>query len=137
MELKLIRQIIEDFEKNSLTEMELDFEDVHIKLKKSPSNGDSLVSPQSANYTNHEKETEGESKIVKSPLVGTVYTSKSPDKPPLVKVGQSVEKGQTIAIIEAMKVFNEIPSPHDGTITKVHFSDGDIIGYHDSLFTLE
>ena len=60
-----------------------------------------------------------EGDIVESPLVGVAYLSAGPDKPAFVTVGDSVKKGQTLVIIEAMKVMNEIPAPKDGVVTEI------------------
>ena len=62
---------------------------------------------------------------VKSPLVGTFYSSPSPDAPPFVLVGQKVKEGDTLFIIEAMKTMNEIKSPCDGTVSRILAQPGD------------
>ena len=60
-----------------------------------------------------------EGDVVESPLVGVAYLAAGPDKPAFVSVGDSVKKGQTLVIIEAMKVMNEIPAPKDGVVTEI------------------
>ena len=60
-----------------------------------------------------------EGDVVESPLVGVAYLAAGPDKPPFVSVGDTVQKGQTLVIIEAMKVMNEIPAPKDGLVTEI------------------
>lgn len=75
--------------------------------------------------------------IVKSPMVGTMYTSPSPDAPAFVKVGQTVKVGDTLCIIEAMKMFNEIESDKAGVITKIHVANGDPVEFDEPLFTIE
>lgn len=74
---------------------------------------------------------------VKSPMVGTMYTSPSPDAAPFVAVGQSVKVGDTLCIIEAMKMFNEIEADRAGTITAVLVANGDPVEYDQPLFTIE
>ena len=74
---------------------------------------------------------------VKSPLVGTFYSSPSPDEPPFVLVGQQVKEGDTLCIIEAMKIMNEIESEFDGTITKVLAENGQAVEYGQPLFIIE
>ena len=64
-----------------------------------------------------------EGDVVESPLVGVAYLAAGPDKPAFVTVGDSVKKGQTLVIIEAMKVMNEIPAPKDGVVTEILVSN--------------
>lgn len=74
---------------------------------------------------------------IKSPMIGTFYRSSSPDKPPFVNVGDDIKKGQTICIIEAMKLFNEIESEHAGKIVKVLVDDSTPVEYDQPLFLVE
>lgn len=83
-----------------------------------------------------EESTEGLLEI-KSPIVGTFYRSSSPDKPPFAKVGDSVEKGATVCIVEAMKLFNEIESEVSGTIVKVMVEDAAPVEYDQVLFLVD
>lgn len=75
--------------------------------------------------------------IVKSPMVGTFYRSSSPDKPPFVKVGDSVDAGSPVCIIEAMKLFNEIESDVKGKIVKILVEDASPVEYDQPLFMVE
>lgn len=74
---------------------------------------------------------------IKSPMVGTLYTSPSPDAAPFVTVGQIVNVGDTLCIIEAMKMFNEVESDKAGKITAIHVNNGDPIEYDQLLFVIE
>ncbi|MGE0772382.1 MAG: acetyl-CoA carboxylase biotin carboxyl carrier protein [Cyclobacteriaceae bacterium] len=74
---------------------------------------------------------------IKSPMIGTFYRSASPDAPPLVSVGDKVSKGQTVCIIEAMKLFNEIESEVSGTIVKVAVDNASPVEYEQILFVVE
>lgn len=74
---------------------------------------------------------------VRSPMVGTMYTSPSPETPPFVSVGQAVKAGDTLCIIEAMKMFNEIEADRAGTITAVLVTNGEPVEYDQPLFTIE
>ena len=74
---------------------------------------------------------------IKSPIVGTFYRSSSPDKPAYAKVGDSVEKGDTVCIVEAMKLFNEIESEVSGTIVKVLVEDAAPVEYDQVLFLVD
>lgn len=74
---------------------------------------------------------------VKSPLVGTFYSSPSPDEPPFVLVGQEVKEGDTLCIIEAMKVMNEIKAPCSGKVVRIMAQPGDIVEYNQVLCIIE
>ena len=75
--------------------------------------------------------------IVKSPLVGTFYNAPSPDAEPYVKVGDTVKKGQVLAIVEAMKLMNEIESEFDGTVEKILVSNEEVVEYGQPLFVIK
>ncbi len=74
---------------------------------------------------------------VRSPMVGTMYTSSSPEADPFVTIGQSVKAGDTLCIIEAMKMFNEIEADRSGTIAAIHVSNGEPVEFDQPLFTIE
>lgn len=74
---------------------------------------------------------------IKSPMIGTFYRSGNPDSPPFVSVGDKVSKGQTVCIIEAMKLFNEIESEVSGTIVKVMTENASPVEYDQVLFVVE
>lgn len=76
-------------------------------------------------------------KLVRSPMVGTFYRSSSPGSKPLVEVGQTVKAGQTICIIEAMKLMNEIESEHAGVVKEVLVSNEQPVEYGEPLFVIE
>ncbi len=73
---------------------------------------------------------------VTSPMVGTAYAAAEPGAAPFVKVGDKVSKGQTLLIIEAMKVMNPIPAPHGGTIQEILFGDGRPVEYGEVLMVV-
>ena len=74
---------------------------------------------------------------VKSPMVGTFYRSSSPEKPPFVKVGDTIESGQVICIVEAMKLFNDIEAEVSGKIVKVMVEDAAPVEYDQVLFLVD
>lgn len=74
---------------------------------------------------------------IKSPMIGTFYRTANPDSPPFVSVGDKVTKGQTVCIIEAMKLFNEIESEVSGTIVKVMVENATPVEYDQVLFVVE
>lgn len=75
--------------------------------------------------------------VVKSPLVGTFYAAPSEDAQPFVKVGDTVKKGQTLAIVEAMKLMNEIESEFDGVVTEILVENEDNAEYGQPLFRIQ
>lgn len=74
--------------------------------------------------------------MVTAPTVGTYYAAAGPDKPPFVKPGQAVSKGDVLYIIEAMKVMNEIKSEMDGTIGKIFVKNGDPVEFGQPILTI-
>lgn len=83
-----------------------------------------------------EKAEETTGKKILSPMVGTFYASSSPDKPAFVKVGDRVKKGQTLCIIEAMKLMNEIESEYDGEIVKILVDNEAMVEYGQPLYEI-
>lgn len=80
---------------------------------------------------------EAEGTLIKAPLVGTFYAASSPDAAPFAPVGAQVKAGQTLCILEAMKMMSEVPSPVSGVITEVLVSDGELVGYDQPLFRVK
>lgn len=74
--------------------------------------------------------------IIKSPLVGTFYTAPAEDAEAFVQVGDRVKKGQTLAIVEAMKLMNDIESEYEGVVSKVFVKNGDMVEYGQPLFAI-
>ena len=81
--------------------------------------------------------SEPEGMIVKSPLVGTFYTAPAEDAAPFVSVGDLVKKDQTLAIVEAMKLMNEIESEFDGTVKAILVKNGDLVEFDQPMFVIE
>lgn len=83
-----------------------------------------------------EKTTEPSGNIVKSPLVGTFYAAPAEDANPFVKTGDTVKKGQVLAIVEAMKLMNEIESEFDGEVAEIYVKNGEAVEYGQPLFRI-
>ena len=75
--------------------------------------------------------------IVKAPIVGTYYRSPSPDKPPFVKIGDRVKKGDVIMIIESMKLMNEVQSEFDGVVERILVTDGQAVEYDQPIMIIK
>ena len=99
-----------------------------------------IVQPAAApaqDNAQQEKEETLDGNVVKSPLVGTFYNAPSPDAEPYVKVGDTVKKGQVLAIVEAMKLMNEIESEFDGTVEKILVSNEEVVEFGQPLFVIK
>lgn len=139
MDYKQIQDIIKGFENSNITTLELEMDSLKLKLIKQVETEDRVV------VTNPHREAKkvvepvqevNNDYAVKSPLVGTYYASASPSEPPFVQVGQTVKKGDTLCIIEAMKIMNEITAPIDGTITDIQVENGAVIGFDQVILTI-
>ncbi len=84
-----------------------------------------------------ELSNEFDKKIVKSPLVGVFYSAPSEEARPFVNIGDTVKAGQTLAIVEAMKLMNDIESDYDGVVKKILVKNGDAVEYGQPLFVIE
>lgn len=129
-----LEEIIRIFEKSSVAKMELETDGMKIKLEKN------IASNVVANNTNNIIVTdlaEVEGYKVVAPVVGTYYSQKASGKPPFVKKGDKVKKGDVLCIIEAMKVMNEITAPVDGVILEIYGSNESLIEYDQVLFVIE
>ena len=82
-------------------------------------------------------ESVAEGDLVESPLVGVAYLAAGPDKPNFVSVGDAVKKGQTLVIIEAMKVMNEIPAPKDGVVTEILVENEEMVEFGKGLVRIK
>ena len=120
---------------------------MHLRVAKGTSNPtiQSVLSSASKEITTEEVDNKilEESKyanhpgVVISPIVGTAYISPDPDSAPFVKVGDAVSVGDTLILVEAMKVFNPIKAPHAGTVTRVFINNGTPIEFGEPLLIIE
>ena len=102
-------------------------------LKKTNDNYNSNVK----NVDEESEPAEEDGNIVKSPMVGTFYIKPSPDAEPYIELGDEVNEGDTLCIIEAMKLMNDIQSEYTGKVTKIYVQDGDPVEYGTKLFKIE
>lgn len=137
-----VLKIIKDFENSQLTSLELEIEDIKVKMTKNNyANQDTLPSPvqtptQAITPVSQEPE-KAKGYSVLSPLVGTYYNAASPEAQPFVRVGERVKKGDTLCIIEAMKIMNEITAPVSGEILSIHAKSGAVVGYNQLLIVID
>ncbi len=148
MEYEKIKQLMEDMGNSKLTAIDIDFPDgTKISMKKETSV--KVATPiaeteasKEVTLAIEEKTVETSSQVVKgnvvkSPMVGTFYLKPSPTSESFVEVGKNVKKGDTLCIIEAMKLMNEIESEFSGTIKEVLVQDGEAVEYGKPLFIIE
>ena len=130
-----IYDLIARFDHSSLQTLRLSKQDFSIELSRSsaqspaPSAPAAVQSPVPAPAAPAQEEYDA----VSSPLVGAFYLAPAPDQPPYVQVGDRVKKGQTLCLIEAMKMMSEIPAPCDCIIQAVLKEDGELVAFGDAL----
>ena len=105
------------------------------QMSYAPQPGGAATGPAAAPVTAPPPEPKGHQ--LKSPMVGTFYRAATPGAPPFVEIGQAVTKGQTLCIIEAMKLLNEIESDATGTVKAILVENGQPVEYGQPLFTIE
>lgn len=140
MELESIYALMERFERSSLSGLELEQNGTRLKLEKAvavpaaPAAACAAASaPVAAPAAGQPAQIE-EGEYIKAPLVGTFYTAAGPDAAPFVQVGDKVQKGQTVCILEAMKAMSEIPAPMDCVIEEVLLDNGSLAAFDAPLF---
>ena len=144
MDLKLVKKIIDLIAASDVNEVAIEEGDFKIKVKKqSETSQISYTQPMIAQAVTQNTEssitagpTTTPSNTIEAPIVGTFYQAPSPDSDPFVKVGDKVQSGQTLCIIEAMKIMNEIESDCSGTITEILVSDGTPVEFGQPLFSI-
>jgi acetyl-CoA carboxylase biotin carboxyl carrier protein len=158
MDLRKIKKLIDLLEESNLAEIEIKEGEESVRLARVPRGGIMASAPmQYAAPPAHaappvampmqsptEAATGGQAKpsdlpdgdVVRAPMVGTFYASPAPDKPPFVTVGQAVKAGDTLGIIEAMKMFNPIEAEVSGTVLKILTESGQPVEFDQPLFVI-
>jgi acetyl-CoA carboxylase biotin carboxyl carrier protein len=142
-----LRELVSILEESTLAALEYEDSDIVVRLSRSAlTNGHAgpavaaTVPPpapqEAARGPGAAEEEDANVHVVKSPFVGTFYRSPSPDSAPFTDVGEQVVKGQTLCIVEAMKLMNEIEAEVSGTVTAVLVENGQAVQYHDPLFKI-
>lgn len=147
MEYEKIKQLMEDMGNSKLTAIDIDFPDgTKISMKKetivkvTTPVVEQVVTTENVSRAEVAQETsleEIKGNIVKSPMVGTFYLKPSPTSESYVEVGKNVKKGDTLCIIEAMKLMNEIESEFEGKVKEILVKDGEAVEYGKPLFIIE
>ena len=147
MNMKEIKEMINLMNENNLMELEVEKDGMRIRLKKTASgqdlyNGPIMVErerlPQNRALESAEsmEKAAGKTLEIKAPMVGTFYRAPSPEAPPYVEVGQMVEPGQVICVIEAMKLMNEIKSEIKGKVLEVLVDSMEPVEFGQSMFII-
>lgn len=156
MDLRKLKTLIDLVQNSGISELEISEGEEKIRIAKHPSPGQTaMISlPANSNATNGlmaapaavspaptfaapaavPEEITGNS--VKAPMVGTFYRASAPDAPPFTEVGQSVQIGQTLCVIEAMKLMNEIEAEVSGTVTAILVENGQAVEYGQPMFVI-
>jgi acetyl-CoA carboxylase biotin carboxyl carrier protein len=150
MDLRELKRLLEAFDKSKTNILEYETNDFRIYLDKSASAAPVAApaqapAPAAAPQPQAEIKQEVEAKVncevegdlITSPMVGTFYQAPSPDSAPFVKVGDRVKKGQTLCIIEAMKIMNELEAEFDCEILEVLVEDGQPVEFDTPLFRVK
>jgi acetyl-CoA carboxylase biotin carboxyl carrier protein len=154
MKTSEIRDLIEFIAQTGLNEVDIETSSLKIHVKREPDqkvmNASApmmaapaamapaqAASPAAASKADKPAAAGKATADIKSPMIGTFYRSSNPDSPPFVSVGDKITKGQTVGMIEAMKLFNEIESEVSGTIVKVMVENSSPVEYDQVLFVVE
>jgi acetyl-CoA carboxylase biotin carboxyl carrier protein len=138
----LIRKLAKLLKETGLTEIEFETDDARIRVNAGASGpviaaAPAVAAPAAVAAAAAPAAAEGPAAgSVSSPMVGTAYLSSEPNAAAFVKVGDRIAKGQTILIIEAMKVMNPIPAPHAGTVTQILVQDGQPVEFGEPLMVI-
>tara|TARA_B100001248_G_scaffold261661_1_gene253561 strand:- start:1498 stop:1959 length:462 start_codon:yes stop_codon:yes gene_type:complete len=151
MKIKEIQEIINFIKKSDLDDVSIETENIKIRVKKNNGNFTTIeqpkivkteIQPEASPVENKVPEEKKEKKsnnniIIKSPMIGTFYRSPNPESDPFINEGDSIKVGQTICIVEAMKLFNDIESEVSGKIVKILVDDNSPVEYDQPLFEVD
>ncbi len=144
MEVKDIIELMKAISEHGLTTFKLEQGEMKLVMKREKEvittlhGADSMVYTKNAEEPRYDSPTEKvpTGKIISCPLVGTFYTSPSPEADSFVKVGDRVKKGQIVGIVEAMKLMNEIESEYDGIVEEILVNNEDTVEYGQPLIVI-
>ncbi len=136
MTIQEIYDLIGRFEASTLHTMKVTLGEDSLELCKggAPAPVGEITAPVTTAPAPASQPVKAEQPSIEAPLVGTYYAASAPDAAPFVSVGDLVKKGQTVCLIEAMKMISEIPAPCDCMITEILKTNGSLVGFHEPLF---
>ena len=143
IDANIVRQLADLLDETGLNEIEYGTDEWHLRVAKTGTNSTTVpvvttsivaepisVVDDSESHANHPG-------VIISPMVGTAYISPDPESPPFVKVGDTILEGDTLVLIEAMKVYNPIKAARSGTVTRVFINNGTPIEFGEPLMIIE
>ena len=144
MDIRKIKKLIEMLQESDLKEIEVSQGDESVRILRErfvQTNGNNII--QQTEVFSAESEIQqkietsrAEGNVITSPIVGTFYRKPSPDKDPFIRVGDTVEKGDVLCIIEAMKMMNEIKSDFSGKVVSIDLENGEPVEFGQSIITI-
>ncbi len=141
---EMIRALAELLDETRLTEIEIEHQGLRVRVARAPGNAAPVLhyaapAPAAASASAPAPAEGGAAHpgAVPSPMVGTAYLAPEPGAAPFIAVGDAVETGQTLLIIEAMKTMNQIPAPRSGTVTAILFENGQPVEFGEVLAVIE
>ena len=143
MDIRKVKKLIELLEESDVAEIEIHEGEESVRISRQSSSAALMPAPVAAPaapapVAAEEKEPEEPSgHLVRSPMVGTFYRAPSPGAKPFIEEGQQVKNGETLCIIEAMKILNQIESDKSGVIKKILVENGQPVEYNQPLFSIE
>ncbi|MGR9100224.1 MAG: acetyl-CoA carboxylase biotin carboxyl carrier protein [Gammaproteobacteria bacterium] len=147
MDIRKIKKLIEIIEESDIAELEITEGEESVRISRYsnsapisyaiPPAAMPVAAPAAAPAAPEPKEEKISGHLVRSPMVGTFYRSASPGAKPFVDIGQSVNVGDTLCIIEAMKILNQIEADKSGIVTKVLVENAQPVEYDQALFVIE
>ncbi|MFI9651107.1 acetyl-CoA carboxylase biotin carboxyl carrier protein [Guyparkeria halopsychrophila] len=149
MDIRKVKKLIELLEESGVAEIEIKEGEESVRISRQPPQQPQMMHAAAPAYAPQpgapapsgepapSEAPEARGKTINSPMVGTFYRASSPDSSAFVEVGTTVNKGDTICIIEAMKMFNQIEAEVDGTIKEILVENGQPVEYDQPLFVIE
>ena len=149
MDIRKVKKLMELLEQSGMSEIEIKEGEESVKISRYgnaplmtptiPQQPAAMVTPSQVESTTTvtDKSAEASGNLISSPMVGTYYSAPSPSAKPFVTVGQHVNKGDTIGIIEAMKIMNQIEADHSGTVVEILVKDGEAVEFGQALIVIQ
>ncbi len=148
MNIKEIKEMLNLMNENSLVELEIEKDGMRVRLKKAAAPAENYSGPimierektvpaAGKEFVEPAKQKDANTLEIKAPMVGTFYRAPTPEAPPYVEVGQIIEAGQVVCIIEAMKLMNEIKSEIKGKLVEILVENTEPVEFGQSMFIIE
>ena len=149
MDIRKVKKLIELLEQSGMAEIEIKEGEESVKISRFgnaplmtttvPQKPAAVVAPSKVESKSRvaSKSSEVSGNLISSPMVGTYYSAPSPSAKPFITVGQQVKKGDTVGIIEAMKIMNQIEADQSGTVVEILVNDGEAVEFGQALIVLQ